>query len=111
MLFQPPLEIMVKGEPRRRFADAYGEVVASFDGAEPDFVDRVCRVLMEELGKFRLVMLHDLTADVTDHPHTTTHYSTKLMETLVAAARERDEEKLAVVEQAVSFPFDAGAWR
>jgi hypothetical protein len=101
---------MFKRETGRPFGEALSELVASFDGAERDFVDRVCRVLVEELHKFERVGLNASPADGAVEAKRAVPEASKLMEALVIAARERDADKLAIIEHAVSYPFDWRTW-
>lgn len=90
----------------KAYEEALMELGALLVGVERDFVRRVLRVLIHQRYKFMRVILDDVPADWTGEP--VTGYArfeiTELMNTLCSAARERDADRLAVVEHLASLP-------
>lgn len=76
------------------------------NGVEPEFVGRVTRLLVQKRHIFMTVILGGGLAKGTLEPDWALFKLTQLGEDLVAAARERNHDLLAVIEHKASIAPD-----
>jgi len=82
---------------RQSYSDAADELVSLFDGIERDLVRRIQALFVHQANKFYTLVLHPIPADGAGEPKSPTLEINERMDSLLAAARERDFDKIAVI--------------
>lgn len=98
--------------PKRPYIEAAQELVSLLNGMESDYVRRIARIFIEQSGKLMDLVLypHFTERAHESFPDGPRFEVTELMERLLITAKERDFDKLAIIEHEIFLPNVVEPW-